>query len=112
MRACGRRATRRSRRPRRADTLRPIEIQDPDGRDRVIVGRVRTDESDRAAIRADARLRVADRAGRELTRPRDRTTGSKVDRVEVTEVAVALDRAADDDRRPPIDREVELFDDD
>ncbi len=77
----------------------------------VVVGGIGADEGQRVAVGAEAWLRVADDPARELARPRERAA-LKVDGEQVAEVAVALDRAADDDRELAVGREIQLLDDD
>src|SRR3954451_21572361 len=92
------------------DALRPPEIEDRDRRDRVVVAWIGPDERDRVTVRADPRLGVSDVPARQRARRRDLTPRAEVDREQMAKVAVALDRAADDDGRPTVEREVELLD--
>ncbi len=97
---------------RRPDPAGPAEVEQVDGRDRVVVGGVGADEGDRVAVGAEPRLGVADRALGELARPGGRALGRKVDREQVADVPVALDRPPDDDRGRAVGRQVELLDHD
>ena len=92
--------------------VRSSDVEDADRGDRVVVGRVASDEGERVAVGAETRFGIADRAAGQLTRGRDVAAGREVDREQVAEVAVAPDRAPDDHRGPAIDGQVELLDHD
>ena len=70
------------------------------------------DEGERVAVRAEPRPRVADRPAGQLARRRDGAPRSQIDREQVADIAVALDRPPDDDREPAVGGQVELLDHD
>ena len=73
---------------------RASEVHDHDRRDRVVVGRVGPDEGERVAVRTQPRPRVADRPAGQLARRGDGAPGPQIDREQVADIAVALDRFA------------------
>ncbi len=91
---------------------RASEVHDHDRRDRVVVGRVGPDEGERVAVRTQPRPRVPDRPAGQLAGRGDGAPGRQIDREQVADIAVALDRPPHDDGSAPIRGQVELLDDD
>ncbi len=95
-----------------SDRSRTRQVEDGDAGRRIVVGWIGPDERQRPPIRREARLGIARQPVGQLARPRDLAPGAQVDREQVPDVADPLDRAANHDRRPTVERQVEFLDDD